>query len=131
MPSFFSEKLAADLGKAKTPGGSQKPRVSSPVVATPVRQVSWPESDEMAMASGKLVGLLLVTTPELLCRGVIGKGDGTRFCCRLVEECSVGTHQERKVELRSDAYYIRGPKPYQGLSDPWLVDTQEEKLVKG
>jgi len=61
------------------------------------------------------VGVIKFTCVETrqICKGVIGKSNGTRFCSRF--DCNIASHKSQKVSLASDEtrYYIKDTRDQQ------------------
>jgi hypothetical protein len=71
---------------------------------------------------GDGVGVVKVTVEDArtVCRGVIGRSSGSRFCSR--SRCNITSHKTNKVNLKLDVsrYYIRDTRDQQLFTEPTL-----------
>lgn len=79
---------------------------STSLFVTPTSQAASQVASVAGGATGSKVGLLLVRSIDVHCRGVI-KGLGPiRFCTKDIGDCAIKSH-ERKVHIEEGRYYIR------------------------
>jgi len=83
------------------------------------------------------VGVIKFTCAETrqMCKGVIGKSSGTRFCSRL--DCNIASHKSQKVSLAIDEtrYYIKDSRDQQVFTEPsipsnWVKSSAEISILE-